>query len=102
MPLKADRAFPEFAAVAGIVVRRTIVDPVHHLNPVYPGRDVVAPGDDGHGEPLVVFGYLEAGRYAAINGAGAVVDRGVIGLFLAEELVGVGVVFLDRVLFRRL
>src|SRR5947209_4978888 len=97
MSLQADRPFPEFAALAGVVTERPIINPVDHLEAVDPRGEVVSPSDHGHGEPLVVFGDLKAGGYTAVNRAGTVVDSRVLHLVLGNQLVIGGIVFFNRI-----
>src|SRR5437868_6855298 len=47
VPLQADVALLQSAAVASVVLQRAVVGPIDHGNAVHPGRDVPPLSDDG-------------------------------------------------------
>ena len=102
VPLDADVPRFQFAAGAGVVAPGAVVVPIGYLHAVDPGGQMVAVGDDGHAEPFAVLRHFLAGRLPAINGAGAVIDRGRLDLLFLHQLVGLRIVLLDDVFLRRL
>src|SRR5262245_66373568 len=60
--LQADVTRLGAVAGAGIITGRAVVVPVGHVDAIDPRGEVVAMGDEGHREPLLVLGYFLAGQ----------------------------------------
>src|SRR5262245_34033695 len=97
MSLKADGTFPQLAAAAGIVVERTIICPVRHLDAIDPHGEMIPVGNNGHGEPFLILRHLKTCRLAAVDRTSAVVHGSVLDFFLVLEPVSLWVVFLQDV-----
>lgn len=101
MPLDADASRVEAASSSGILVQRSVVDELGHLDAVDPGRQMIPVSDYRHREPFVIFRDDFPSWHAAIEPASAIIDCFRLDNKSLSWLAGFGIVLLELVRFCR-